>query len=233
MHLSEAHHLRKMVAGLCMVCGPLLLLVGVVVHPEMDSDEATQLAVVGDHLDQWYASHLILMISLVLAFPAVLGLMHMLRERQVALGHVGGGLALLGLVSFTAIVAIDGFVVWQMAAAGDQGEMTALFQRLTDTAGIVIPIYAVSFAFALGMICLAVGLYRARAVQSWMAACLAVGAVLDAVAGAAYLGWLAIVAAAVLFVGFGSIGRMVLSESDEDWEHTPEYGGFRPLMGTR
>jgi hypothetical protein len=26
---------------------------------------------------------------------------------------------------------------------------------------------------------------------------------------------------------------MVLAESDEDWEHTPEYRGFRPLPGTR
>ena len=41
-----------------------------------------------------------LLVSLVLAVPAVLGLMHMLREREVALGHVGGGLGLLGILAF-------------------------------------------------------------------------------------------------------------------------------------
>ena len=46
---------------------------------------------------------------------------------------------------------------------------------------------------------------RARAVQSWMAVC----------------------------VGLGSIGRMVLHETDEAWEHTPEYEGFRPVQGMR
>ena len=42
-----------------------------------------------------------------------------------------------------------------------------------------------------------------------------------------------IIGAAVLLVGFFQVGRMVLTESDEDWEHTPEYSGFRPLAGTR
>jgi hypothetical protein len=32
---------------------------------------------------------------------------------------------------------------------------------------------------------------------------------------------------------YAQVGRMVLVESDEDWEHTPEYRGFRPLVGTR
>jgi hypothetical protein len=45
------------------------------------------------------------------------------------------------------------------------------------------------------------------------------------------MNWLAIVAAAFLVVGLGSIGRMVLSETDEAWEHTPEYEGFRPVPG--
>ena len=53
-----------------------------------------------------------------LMVPAVLGLMHMLRERQVAFGHVGGGLAMLGLLAFTGIVAME-LVMWQMAAAGE------------------------------------------------------------------------------------------------------------------
>ena len=36
-----------------------------------------------------------------------------------------------------------------------------------------------------------------------------------------------------LVVGLGSIGRMVLRETDEAWEHTPEYEGFRPVPGMR
>ena len=231
--LSDAHHFRKMVAGACMVLAPLVLLVAAVIHPETKADEAAQVSVIAAHLDAWYAAHLLALIAIVLAVPAVLGLMHMLREREVALGHVGGGLGLVGLLAFTGIVAIEGFVGWQMGAAGDRGAMVALMERVNDSTGIVIPFFVMSFGFALGMICLAAGLYRARAVQSWMALFVTVGAVAIAVAGPAALGWLMIVGAAFLFVGLGSIGRLVLVESDEDWEHTPEYRGFRPLHGVR
>ena len=37
----------------------------------------------------------------------------------------------------------------------------------------------------------------------------------------------------ILLVGLGAIGRMVLRETDEAWEHTPEYEGFRPVPGMR
>ena len=53
--------------------------------------------------------------------PAVLGLMHMMREREVAFGHVGGGLAMLGLLAFAGIVAME-LVMWQMVAGGSTRE---------------------------------------------------------------------------------------------------------------
>ena len=230
-YLSDAHRFRKLVAGACMVLAPLVLLVGAVVHPEMETSEAAQLAVIVDEPDRWYVAHLILLCSVALAVPAVLGLMHMLREREVAFGHLGGGLALLGLLASTGVVAME-FVAWQ-AAAGSRAEMVALFERLNDSAGVLIPFFLVSFGFALGMVLLAMGLYRARAVQWWMSLFIAVAAICLAIGVPAALNWLTIVGAAFLVVGLGSIGRMVLTETDEDWEHTPEYKGFRPMLGMR
>jgi hypothetical protein len=232
MHLSDAHHSRKMLAGACMVVAPFVLLVAMVIHPASDMDEATQVATIADNLDAWYVAHLLAFVSIVLVVPAVLGLMHMLRERQVALGHVGGGLAILGLLALTGLVAME-LVLWQMAGAGNTAETVALLERLNETAGIVIPFVLLSFGFSLGMATLAVGLYRARAVQSWMAVFVAVGAILFGFAVATAMNWLAIVAAAFLVVGLGAIGRMVLRETDEAWEHTPEYEGFRPVPGMR
>jgi hypothetical protein len=230
--LSNAHHFRKTVAGFCMIFAPLLLLIGLVVHPETGTDAASTIAAAAGDPDAWYAAHLIILVSLVLAVPAVLGLMHMLREREVAWGHVGGGLAMLGILAFVGIVALEGFGGWQ-AASGDRAEMVALFDRLYETAGVVVPFFVMSFGFALGMLCLAFGLYRARAVQSWMALCLAVSSVLLAIGFTAASELVSIIGAAFLLVGLASIGRMVLTETDEDWEHTPEYKGFRPLAGMR
>lgn len=233
MHLSDAHHFRKMVAGACMVLAPFVLLVATVVHPDVKTDEAAQLAVIASNLDAWLAAHLLALAAIALSVPAVLGLMHMLREREVSLGHMGGGLAMLGLLAYVGVVAVEGLVGWAMGEAGDRGAMVALLTSINESAAIVIPFFILSLTFAVGMICLAVGLYRARAVQSWMAICLGVGAVLLAISGPAAATWLGIVAAAFLLVGFGSIGRMVYRESDEAWEHTPEYEGFRPVPGMR
>jgi hypothetical protein len=66
-----------------------------------------------------------------------------------------------------------------------------------------------------------------------MAVFVAVGALVFGFAIAVATNWLTIVAAAFLVVGLGAIGRMVLRETDEAWEHTPEYEGFRPVPGMR
>jgi hypothetical protein len=232
MHLSDAHHSRKMLAGACMVVAPLVLLAATVIHPASDMNEAAQVATIADNLDAWYAAHLLALVAIVLTVPVVLGLMHMLRERQVAVGHVGGGLAMLGLFAYTGIVGME-LVMWQMAAGGSTAEAVALLERLNETTGILVPFVLMSFGFALGMACLAVGLYRARAVQSWMAISVAAGAILFGLGVATAMNWVAIVAAAFLVVGLGAIGRMVLRETDEAWEHTPEYEGFRPVPGVR
>jgi hypothetical protein len=233
--LSDSHHFRKTIAGMCMIGAPLLLVIGMIVHPESKSDVGDQLAVIAGNMDDWYAAHLIIAVALVLAVPAVLGLMHMLREREVAYGHLGGGLAMVGLLATTAVVSIEGFVGWQAGAAtgSDAAAMTALFERVTETTGVVIPVFIMSFAFTVGMLFLAGGLYRARAVQSWTAAMLAIGSIVFAVGSAMTDDVVAIIGAAALLVGFFQVGRMVLTESDEDWEHTPEYHGFRTVAGTR
>jgi len=229
---SDAHHFRKMVAGVCMVLAPLLLLVGAIVHPGFETDEAQMLASAAGSLDAWYLAEMFFLISIVLAVPATLGLMHMLRERHVAAGHVGGGLALVGLLAFTGVTAMQ-LVVWQMAQPQlERGQMVSLLQGVNDATGIFIPFYLCTFALALGYVVLAWGLAAARAISPVMAGCIGLGAVLLSVAFATAVMWLLMLAAAVLLVGVGSTGLMVLRETDADWEHTPQFRGFRAAPGT-
>ena len=135
--LSNAHHFRKQVAGVCMMAAPALLLAGVIIHPETGTSESSMVAAAAGDPDAWYAAHLLILGSLVLAVPATLGFMHMLREREVAWGHVGGGLALLGIVAYVGIVTVEGFVGWQAAGGdtrGDDGAAAApvRLRRLRD-----------------------------------------------------------------------------------------------------
>jgi hypothetical protein len=66
-----------------------------------------------------------------------------------------------------------------------------------------------------------------------MAISVGAGAILFGFAVGTAMNWLAVAAAVLLGVGLGAIGRMVLRETDEAWEHTPEYEGFRPVPGMR
>jgi hypothetical protein len=228
LRLSDAHHFRKTVAGVCMILAPVLFLAASVVAPSSDSDPAAILAATADHTDRFYISTLLAIAGAVFLLPALLGLMHMLRERQVAYGHVGGGLALLGNLMFMLLLGTS-LMQWQMVRGGaDQSEMVALMDRFTETAGSAVFVFF-TLAFTVGLIVLAAGLYRARAVHWSTAGALSLGAVLLQIA--LFVGNTAawyIVATAVLLVGFVTIGRMVLQETDEEWEHTPEFRGFRP-----
>jgi hypothetical protein len=231
--ISNAHHFRKVVAGLCLMAAPAFALVATIVSPSLHTSEAAQLAAVAGDPDRWYVANLLGLVAIVLGVPAVLGLMHMLRERRVAAGHVGGAFALFGLLMFMAGTAIS-MVVWQMVAGGaDQAQMAGLLDRVNSTTGTFIPFYVGPFAFAFGMLLLAWGLWQARAVHWLMAFCIAAGAI-ALTCGLAFASiTLAIIGAAVLFAGQGWLGRMVLAETDAEWEHTPEFRGFRPAATAR
>ena len=191
--ISDAHHFRKMVAGFCMVFAPLCMLVGFVVDPD--------------------ASYAFLFVSAILMVPAALGLMHMLREREVAMGHVGGGLSLIGLMGMAGLVGMD------------VGGTTDLVDRVDHLTGVANWMFVATMGFGLGMAMLGVGTFRAHALMSWAAACLMIGGIAFDVALLASSAGIAIAASAAILAGVGATGLMVWRESDDAWEHTPALGG--------
>jgi hypothetical protein len=191
--ISDAHHFRKMVAGFCMVFAPLCMLVGFIADPD--------------------ASYAFLFAGAVLMVPAALGLMHMLREREVAYGHVGGGLSLVGLMGTAGLIGMD------------VGGTTDLVDRVDHLTGVGNWMFVATMGFGLGMAMLGTGAFRAHVMTSWAAACLMVGGIAFDVALLASSAGIAIAASAAMLAGVGATGLMVWRESDEAWEHTPALGG--------
>ena len=161
-----------------MVLAPLFLLASAIIHPDTGTTAASHARAIATSPDAWYLAHILALVSIVFAVPAVLGLMHMLREKHAVEGHLGGALALIGLLAFVGVVAME-LTFWR---GGSTATTTALIDRTWHTAGIFIPFYVLSFGFAAGVLVLAFGLYAARAVHAAMAGCLAIGAVCLAVA---------------------------------------------------
>jgi hypothetical protein len=217
MGSSDPHRFRKTVAGACMLVAPALGLIGFIVSPGFHADARDQLTTVAANRDQWFVSELLILLSLVALVPAILGLMHMLREREVAFGHLGGALALVGTLAAVGATAM-GFVVWQMTATP---QMVDLLNRVQDTTGTFVLFTAGVFCLTVGLVVLSVGLMRAHAVHTASAGLLAAGAIVAVVGFAASAAWLLIAGYAAMLLGLGSIGQMVLNETVEDWEHTP------------
>jgi len=190
--ISDAHHFRKMVAGFCMLFAPLCMLIGFLVDPD--------------------AEYAFLFAGAVLMVPAALGLMHMLREREVAMGHVGGGLALIGLMGMAALIGMD--------VSGS----TDLVDRGNHLTGITTWMFVATMGFGLGTTLLGIGVFRAHAVMSVAAACLMVGGIAFDVALITNSAGIAIASAAAMLAGLGTTGFMVWRESDDAWEHTPALG---------
>src|SRR5256714_15690113 len=114
MGFSDSHRLRKTVAGACMFLAPLLFVVAFVISPRFETNAGKHLSVAAGHADRFYIANLVAMVGLILVVPAVLGLMHMLRERRPEYSAFGGALTLIGL--FAAMVRPGAsFVGWGVA----------------------------------------------------------------------------------------------------------------------
>src|SRR3954452_16635285 len=232
MGFTDSHHFRKTVAGCCMVVGPLLALAAFIVSPAIKSGSAAQVAEVARHQDRFLLSGLLSLAAVALVIGGSLGLMHMLRERMVGYGNVGGLFTLVGLLATMAAVGSQA-MLWSRVRDGVQAADVSTWHSATHDTAMVVPLIAVPWLAVVGFTVLAMGLYRARAVDWWMAAMVAVGALGITLAGPLTSVAVGIVGAALFLVGMGSIGMYVLRESDADWEHTPDYRGFRPAAGMR
>ncbi|MDP8955649.1 MAG: hypothetical protein M3N24_01625 [Actinomycetota bacterium] len=216
--VSDARHFRRLVAGFCLIAAPAVLLIGALIHPQSQDDPAAHLAVVGESPGRYYVAHAIVLAGLVLFVPAILGLMHLLRERATGFGHVGGGLLIIGLFGAAAVVAVDGIAISEMGRAGANAEeMAALLDRIRESAGLRIFGGIGAFSFLIGGLLLAFGLWRAGAVQPWIAGGIAVANIVLFIGQLADNRTIIAIAGAIALIAFGAIGWRILTESDEQW----------------
>jgi hypothetical protein len=227
MGVSDSHHFRKMVAGCCMVVGPLFALAAFVFSPALKSGSAAQVAQAAGHQDRFLLSILLSLAAVTFVVGATLGLMHMLREREVAYGHIGGAMALIGLLATAAAFGAQ-MVLWSMVRDGVQASDVTAWHSITHDTAPLITLGIVGWLAVVGFATLSAGLYRAHAVDMWMVACLTLGALGITLAAPLASLLVGIIGSALFLLGSGSIGMLVLRESDADWEHTPEQHGFSP-----
>lgn len=98
----EADNFRRTLAGLALIAAPLAMMVSEVIYKRSFSQESDGqfFAAVAEKSGTWTFARLLGLLAAVLFVPAVVGMVHLTRERGVVLGHVGGALAIVGAMGY-------------------------------------------------------------------------------------------------------------------------------------
>ena len=216
---SASRH--RLLAGAALILAPAAFLGGQLALLPV-AGPGSGLGAITQQLGAWRTAYALLLASSVLTVPMVLAIDHLLRRRAPLWADAGSALAIVGTLAAVGI-ALVGFVVAEMAATGGGEQLEALLDRLRP---LFTAMDMVEDLLLLGMVGLALGLYRYRAAPA-----AAVGLLLASLA----LSWgpsgLRVAAAALALAGLGWIGVTVLRWPDEAWLDPPAFPPMpRPVV---
>lgn len=216
--MSTSEQMRKVATGVCLILAPLALLVGVVLHPAESTDAAEQLAIIAADAERWAVAHYILSGGAVLLAGAVIGLAHLLHERRPGQAIIGGAMGVVGAMGLCAVAFSEATFGAALGRHAD-GSVAAYGEVAASAAFVVILLAAL--LGPLGAIVLGHGLWKSNVAPTWAAMALMLGGACLTIGLPTALSPLVIAGAALHVLAMAPIGVRVLSESDEDWIHTP------------
>jgi len=174
---------RRRFGAVSLLVAAVLFSVAEPLFPTEGDNPAGELAANAQHHGQLLAAIFCYLAASILFIPAFFGLMNPVRGRGTVLTHLGGGLALLG--NALAGLALTGlqFVEYEASAPGiDRASLLPFIQHSFHDS-VLAPLPMGHYLFALGIVLLAAGLFRARAGYRWAAICLGLAPLADMVLG--------------------------------------------------
>jgi hypothetical protein len=225
LKLGDANSFRRTALGLCMIAAPLVGLMSALITPRFTGGMGGELAAISEHTGRWLVGEALNLITFFLFMLAALGTLHLLRHRSVVLGHMGGGLVLLGAFFHGAII---GFALVEvpLVESGDaRDRMVAFANGMYESTAFTIILFPF-LSFFVGWLLLAIALWRARVAPLWVAATLGVAPLSEFFGPEAVSPELMF---ALFLIGLGYLGLRVLRLSAKDWERgeAPEAGPSR------
>jgi hypothetical protein len=204
-----------------MILAWLLFAVGFAIHPTQSTSGAEQLRVIVASSGRWDLAHVLILVSLALFIPAVVGVMGFLQRRGAWLGLIGGSFVAIGVVFFAAWVGAEGFASSALASlsANQQAALAPAMHAIIVPRGALSFVSFTSFSLIAGWLVLAIGLFVAGTVPRWMSVAMGVGVLL--LIGSVFAIQIGAVGAAALAVGVGGIGVQVLKGAHEMREAIP------------
>lgn len=225
MNLTNASRFRRTVAGLLLLIGPMMILIASIVDPATGEGGETKdyLTAIKNDPDMAQVATVLWMWGFALTAIGIIGLVHVIRRRGVVLAHLGGALAVFGMIMFMALFATT---IFELNTADKLGVDTAerLSKDLEDYwAPIVILVPALLGTF-IGFILLGAAIIRSKVAHIAAGILIIVGIIGVVLTGEASK-IPNIIANVLLSIGWGIVGLKLLGMKDEQWD------GRAPLDG--
>src|SRR3712207_3086735 len=167
LKINDPRNFRRTAAGLCLIAGPLVTLIGGLVTPwETTETTAAYLQALAENPTRAQISAVLLYFGFLLTAVGIFGIIHLLRHRAVVLAHVAGVLAVWGWVTLPGLLVSD-FYDLSLAQWGNRQDAIAISERAEGYVGgaiLGIPVLLGMF----GLILLCVALWRARFAPLWV-----------------------------------------------------------------
>lgn len=204
---------RRRVTGLCLIGFPIThVATNLVLATSTTSadDPASILAEAESSAGALLAAKLLLLLSTALFLPASFGLLHVLRRRGAALGHVGVAFGVLGALGHAMLV-LHTLVVRSMPG-GDSAEMRALLERINEGATFKVA-FPLLISFGLAILLLGIALRRAGVLPWWGLAAVVTAFLLISVPHL----WVEAAQNTLVTIAFGYVGLRLLRMTDREW----------------
>jgi|tagenome__1003787_1003787.scaffolds.fasta_scaffold20930000_3 hypothetical protein len=219
---------RRRVGAVTVVLAPVLFAVAELTSPTEGDDPAADLGTQAVHHGQLLLSIGSGLLASILFIPAFFALMNPVRRRGTALAHLGGGMALVGnALSGLALAGVD-FMLYEASAPGVDRATVSRFLAHATKDPVGAPLLIGHFLFALGIVLLAAGLYRAGVGPRWAAVLLGLAPLLDAVMGTIGVEETFVTAGAtdaLLIAGAAGLAWWLMTTSNAAWEGVAAYRG--------
>jgi hypothetical protein len=217
--LSRPDTFRRTVTGTALLLGPVLFAAAEMTFPEPSESAANQVAQFAAHRTEQLTAGMLSVFTTMVLLPALLGTVHLVRSRGVALAHISALMIGYGLIA--AHAALGGVnLIWGMLGSRglDQAAMADLYDRVTHNVAVGAPLLLGHWAFVLGIILLGVALWRAGVGPRWAAVCIVLFPVSDMLLSVVPIHELAEwVSNGVGIAGMGALGLYVLRLTDDQW----------------
>jgi len=215
--LNDPVRFRKSVAGASLIAFPLAGLgssiLGSNEGTDTPPDELYSIATQAGNT--MLASGVVFMLSAVLTVPAAGGILHLLRGRGAALGHLGAAFLLLGAMGHM------GYGTWQVMLSQiphepDRAAMIAYLDRAAVITAVLLPLL---ISIVIGLLLAVIGLRRARMIPLWVLLAVVGLGIIDLLINSFELDskLVPILIWSMATVPLARIGQLILTMSNDQW----------------